>query len=397
MTRERKFKPEPFILQVAESELDDLRRRLQSTRWPHDYANADWSYGTPADWLRDLVDYWLNHYDWRAAERAINAFAHYRVMVDDVPIHFIHERGRGPDPIPIILTHGWPWTFWDFHQVIGALTDPAAHGGDPADSFDVIVPSLPGFGFSGPLTRTGINFWTTADLWHKLMTEILGYGRYAAHGGDWGALVSGQLGHKYASALHGIHVAMVAPLHLFSRERAWDIMGPLLAQDPPPDMRAGIVALDRRIASHVTVQMLDPQSLAYGMHDSPVALAAWLLERRHAWSVCGGEIESAFSRDFLITTVMIYWLSQSFVTSARYYAEAERNPWRPSHDRVPLVEAPTGITLLPGDRASFPGGPPDGLYNLHYTASSPRGGHFSAAEVPQQIVADIRATFRALR
>lgn len=343
------------------------------------------------------MDYWRDGYDWRAAERAINAFAHYRVTIDGLPIHFIREPGRGPAPMPIVLTHGWPWTFWDFHRVIGPLADPAAHGGDPADSFEVIVPSLPGFAFSTPLARTGVNFWTTADLWHRLMTGVLGHRRYAAHGGDWGALVSGQLGHKYAAALHGIHLAMVAPLHLFSNDRPWDIMGPVLAQDLPPDMRGALIALDRRIASHVTVQMLDPQSLAYGMHDSPVALAAWLLERRRSWSDCGGRIESAFSRDFLLTTVMIYWLTQSFATSARYYAEAARNPWRPSHSRTPLVEAPTGITFLPGDGASFPGPPPDGLYNLRYTATGARGGHFSAAEAPQQIVEDIRATFRPLR
>lgn len=397
MTQEHRAKAEPFTINIPDSELEELRRRLRATRWPHDYANADWSYGTPVAWLRELVDYWLNEYDWRAVEREMNAFSHYRVKIDDVPIHFIREPGRGPNPIPIILTHGWPWTFWDFHKVIRPLADPASYGGDPRDAFDVIVPSLPGFGFSGPHSRTGINFWSTADLWHKLMTEVLGYERFAAHGGDWGALVSGQLGHKYASSLHGIHVALVAPLTLFTRDRPWDIMGSILTPDMPADLRTALIALDKRIAAHVTVHILDPQGLSYGMHDSPVALAAWLLERRRAWSDCDDVIENAFSRDFLITTVMIYWLTQTFVTSVRYYAEAARHQWQPVHDRVPVVEAPTGVTLLPNDRASFPGGPPEGLYNLHYAAIAPRGGHFSAAEAPEQIVQDIRATFRDLR
>ncbi|HEY8351872.1 MAG TPA: epoxide hydrolase, partial [Sphingomonadales bacterium] len=163
MTQEHRAKAEPFTINIPDSELEELRRRLRATRWPHDYANADWSYGTPVAWLRELVDYWLNEYDWRAVEREMNAFSHYRVKIGDVPIHFIREPGCGPNPIPIILTHGWPWTFWDFHKVIRPLADPASYGGDPRDAFDVIVPSLPGFGFSGPHSRTGINFWSTAD------------------------------------------------------------------------------------------------------------------------------------------------------------------------------------------------------------------------------------------
>ena len=176
----------PFTIAIPDERLADLDRRLRQTNWARDYANDDWRYGTNGEYLRELVDYWITSYDWRAQEAAMNDYDHFRVELDGVPIHFMHVRGQGPNPKPLLLTHGWPWTFWDFKDVIGPLTDPASHGGDPAESFDVVVPSLPGFGFSTPLDKTGINWWTTADLWARLMKEVLGYERFGAHGGDWG-------------------------------------------------------------------------------------------------------------------------------------------------------------------------------------------------------------------
>src|SRR5438046_2984123 len=199
------MRKEPFTVAVPEETLADLRERLAKTRWPGDFANPGWEYGTNGDYLRSLVDYWLRGYDWRGHEREMNAFSHYRTTIEDVPIHFIREPGKGPEPLPLILSHGWPWTFWDFHKVIRPLADPAAFGGDPRDAFDVVVPSLPGYGFSTPLTTPGINFWRTADLWVAVM-DSLGYPRFAAQGGDWGAMVAAQLGHKYADRLFGVHL-----------------------------------------------------------------------------------------------------------------------------------------------------------------------------------------------
>ena len=236
------MKAESFRIEIPQSQLDDLRRRLESVHWARDFGNDDWRYGTNGVYLRELVDYWLSDYDWRAQERAINAYDHFRVPIDGNPIHFIHAPGKGPSPLPLILTHGWPWSFWDFEQVIGPLTDPEAHGGNPADAFEVIVPSLPGFGFSTPLEQTGINWWRTADLWNELMRDVLGHPRFCAHGGDWGALVTLQLGHRYPDSLHGIHITGAAPLDIFSGERPWAIGGALESMSPDSDERAAMLA-----------------------------------------------------------------------------------------------------------------------------------------------------------
>ena len=185
---------EPFEIAIPEEKLQDLRERLERINWAPDFGNDEWAYGVNGGYLRELAEHWLHKYDWRAHEAEMNRFANFRVEIEGMPIHFVHERGKGPNPIPIILSHGWPWTYWDLRHVIGPLTDPAAHGGDPADAFDVVVPSLPGYGFSTPLTTPGINYWRTADLWDTLMREVLGYERFAAQGGDWGALVTSQLG-----------------------------------------------------------------------------------------------------------------------------------------------------------------------------------------------------------
>src|SRR5258707_2681688 len=201
------FPLQPTLIHVSDEQLSDLRARLKLTRWPLDAGNDDWYYGVGRTYLEELVDYWLNTYDWRKAETAINRYEHYRVHVNGVPVHFMRKPGVGPHPVPLILTHGWPWTFWHWSRVIDPLADPAAFGGDPADAFEVIVPSLPGFGFSTPLPdHPDMNFWKVADVWHTLMTETLGHAAYAAGGCDVGALVTGQLGHKYADELYGIHI-----------------------------------------------------------------------------------------------------------------------------------------------------------------------------------------------
>lgn len=389
---------EEIRFEASEERLADLRDRLARARFPHDYANDDWSYGVSGAYLRDLVAYWRDGYDWPAQLAAINGFRHYRTTIDGVPVHFIREPGRGPAPMPLILSHGWPWTFWDLHRVIRPLADPAAFGGDPADAFEVIVPSMPGFGLSTPLAQTGVNFWTTADLWHRLMTKVLGFERYAAEGGDWGALTTTQLGHKYADELHGILISTVAPLTLFNHERPWDITaGTMAPAGLSEDEREAFLTWQRRIAAHVCVQVLDPQTLAYGLHDSPVGLLAWLIERRRSWGDCREGLEAAFDRDFLLTTTMIYWLTDSFVTSARFYAEAARHQWQPSHDRQPLVPVPTGISHFAGDGTTGLGVGASPLFNLVQERRHAKGGHFAPVEAPDAIVQDIRDMFRPMR
>ena len=385
--------PEPFTVSVPDEELDDLRRRLEHTRWPIDFANDDWEYGSERGYMEELVDYWLGEYDWRAHEREINSFANFKTRIDDVPIHFIHERGKGPDPVPLILSHGWPWTFWDFHKVIGPLTDPASFGGDPADAFDVVVPSLPGFGFSVPLLKTGVSVWRTADLWVTLMRDVLGYERFGAQGGDWGHLATSQLGHKYAEHMIGVHLSLAMPMTFFSEPLPGE-------EDYEPHELDNYRATQARMGTattHVVVQSTDPQTIAYGLHDSPVGLLAWLVERRRNWSDCGGDVERRFSKDDLLTTTMIYWVSESYVSSARFYYEAKHNLWSPAHDRTPVVEAPTGVAIFPGELAIMPERWMRSYYNLQQLSQMPAGGHFAPMEEPEALVEDVRSFFRPLR
>lgn len=392
--------PEQFAVHFADDILDDLRDRLRRTRWSDNFGNDDWSYGVNGDYLRGLADYWADGFDWRAQERAINRFEQYRVTLDGVPIHYLMRRGKRaegvPPPMPLILTHGWPWTFWDYRHVIEPLADPAAHGGDPADAFDVIVPSLPGFGFSTPLRQTGVGYLRTADLWHQLMTQVLGYPRYGAQGGDWGAIVTSQLSHKYAEHMTGIHVSLPVWPGVFSGPRPFDLLGGIVGSLPPEVARTAIAA-ERTLASHITAHILDPQTLSYGLADSPVGMLAWLLERWRAWSDCGGDVETRFSRDDILTSATIYWATQSIGTSIRYYAEAARVPWVPSHDRSPAFAAPAGVTVFRADPTSLFADGNLANYNLHYLVERHTGGHFAAAEEPAALVEDIRATFRDLR
>ena len=389
---------EPFKVAIPDAKLDELKRRLRAINWPHDMANDDWRYGANGDYMRGLVDYWLNGYDWRAQEREINSFSHYRTEVDCIPLHFIREPGKGPNPIPLVMTHGWPWTFWDYHELIRPLADPAAFGGDPKDAFEVIVMSMPGFGFSSPLMRAGMNAWRAADPIHKLMTEKLGFTRYAAQGGDWGATTTAQLGHKYADSVIGIHLTSTPRLTHGSNQRPWDVTGgKLVPDDLPPATRAKLLDIQRRIASHVAVHMLDPQTLAYALHDSPVGLLAWLVERRRAWSANDGDVEQAFTRDFLLTTTSLYWFTDTFVTSARLYAEAGKDPWQPCHAGTPLVNVPTGLTYMEHDVGRSLSTEAEAQFDVRYRKEHPVGGHFAAAEEPALVVDDIRATFRPLR
>jgi pimeloyl-ACP methyl ester carboxylesterase len=385
--------PVPFEITVDQRDLDDLAERLRRVRWADDFANEDWTYGVPGAYLRDLVDHWLHRFDWRAQEAAMNRWPHFRVVLDDVPIHFVHVRGRGPSPVPLVLTHGWPWTFWDYAAVIGPLTDPAAHGGDPADAFDLVVPSLPGTAFSSPLRTKGIGVTATADLWVRLMRDVLGYGSFGVGGGDSGAFVSAWMGHAWAPHVRGVHLsfpattsmgdyATITPAAYSEEEQEW-------LRDPPPQSRG--------TSAHMAVHIEDPQTLAWAMQDSPAGLAAWLVERRRNWSDCDGDVERRFTKDDLLTTVSLYWLTGTFHTSVRFYAESFRAPWPLVHDRRPAVEAPTAVAVFPRELLRVPRSFMAERVNLARWTVMPRGGHFAPAEEPDLLVDDLRAFFRTLR
>ena len=396
------MQPERFTISIPQPALDDLRARLERFRAAPDYGNEDWRYGMEGRYLRSLVDSWLDDYDWRKAEADMNRFEHYRVSIDGVPIHYMMKRaatdgrpggaGARAKPMPLIVTHGWPWTFWDHRYVIDALADPGAHGGDPADAFDVIVPSLPGYAFSSPLTTTGIGWARTADLWAKLMKDVLGYPRFAAAGGDWGAFVTAQLGHKYAALLYGVYESFPAipGLDYFSvRESDY--------ADDEKALYARRVVAEPTAASHMAVHSMDPQTLAIALNDSPAGLLAWIVERRRAWSDCGGDVERAFTREHLLTTVSIYWLTQTIGSSLRFYWETARQHWQPSHPRKPTIEAPTAMAVLPQDVFPLPRRVVEQHVNLQHWRVYPKGGHFGPAEAPDVYVEDVRAFFRRFR
>jgi pimeloyl-ACP methyl ester carboxylesterase len=385
---------ERFRVSIPEHLLADLRQRLTRTRWAGDFENADWAYGTEQGYLTELVRYWAKDFDWKAQEETLNAFSHYRVNLEGVPIHFIHEKGRGPRPIPLIMTHGWPWTFWDMHKVIRPLTHPAEFGGDPNDAFDVVVPSLPGFGFSTPLKQSGITFMRTADLWVRLM-EGLGYPRFAAQGSDIGAFVSSQLGHEYADKVLGIHITFPMPLDANTNPESFP---PSTAYGPDEqDALRRNTSFMNDGTGYVSIQSTRPQTLAYAMHDSPAGMCAWFLEKRRAWSDCDGNVEKVFSKDELLTAMTLYWVTESFDSAARFYYETHQHPWKPSHPGPRMVDVPTGVAIMPKDVVQMPRSWAQEYYDLRSWNVFPAGGHFAHMEQPEALVEDIRNFFRPLR
>ena len=408
------MQPETFAVDIPEAALADLRARLGHIRWPADFNNEDWRYGVPRSYLESFVDSW-RAYDWRETEAEINAFDNYRVVIDGIPIHFMHVRGKGPDPLPIVLTHGWPWTFWDWKETALRLSDPAAYGGDPADAFDVVIPSLPGFGFSTPLTVDGVQTQWTADLWAQLMTDVLGYERFAAAGGDFGAAITAQLGHKYADRVVGIHVTIApllgGPANLTDNPaKPGSLMGlrdildgptaRLKREDFASDERWCWDMMDERWSTalaHVAVHVTDPQTFAYALHDSPVGLAAWIIEKRYHWSDNRRGVEHVPSRRFLLDLVSIYWFSESYVTSARWYWHTFRTPWDRAHHRTPAIEVPVAVAGFLQEMVFAPRAMVEERNNLARWSKQERGGHFAPAEEPDLFSNDVRAFFRELR
>ena len=377
----------PFKVDVPEATLEDLRERLARTRWPDEIAGSGWDYGSNLDYVKELVEYWRTRFDWKAQEQAINAFSQFRAVVDGIGIHFVHERGKGPDPLPLIITHGWPGSFVEMLEIIPMLTDPADHGGDAADSFDVVAPSLPGYGFSDRVGRGGMSPQRIAELWLKLMRDGLGYSRFVAQGGDWGSAVTNALGRGYPQEVIGIHLNMVG--------------GPLRLPGPeePPLTQSEQEYLEERKRwwaneqGYMHIQRTKPQTLGYGLNDSPAGLAAWIVEKFRTWSDCGGDVESSFTRDELLTNITIYWVTQTINSADRLYYEAQHVPAVAGAK----IQVPCGVAMFPKEISRPPRESVERTHNVQRWTEMPRGGHFAAMEEPELLAEDIRAFCRSLR
>jgi microsomal epoxide hydrolase len=379
---------EPFRIAVADSVLTDLRERLARTRFPDEIPGSGWGYGSELAYVRELVGYWRERYDWRAAEARLNALPQFRAEVDGLGIHFIHVRGTGPKPMPLVITHGWPGSVAEFEQIIGPLTDPAAHGGDPADAFDVVCPSMPGYGFSDHPREPGMDPERIAALWTQLM-QGLGYPRFGAQGGDWGSMVTTYLGYRHAAQTIGVHLNMVIA---FPPDPANPADG-LTQEELIPLMEAQQFLKEE--TGYQRIQGTKPQTLSYGLNDSPAGLAAWIVEKFRTWSDCDGDIERRFSKDQLLTNIMLYWVPETANSSCRLYCETMRSSKFPPTDF--RVEVPTGCAIFPRELIRPPRAWVEKLYNVQRWTPMPRGGHFAAMEEPALLVEDVRAFFRPLR
>ena len=379
----------PFQIAVDQAVLDDLQARLNLTRWPDEIPGSQWDYGSNLDYMKELVEYWRSDFDWRAQERKLNAFHHFKTPVDALNIHFIHERGSGPSPMPLVITHGWPSCFFEMTKIIPLLADPGSHGADPADAFDVVAPSLPGFGFSDASPEPGMQVQKVAGLWAKLMTENLGYPKFAAQGGDIGAGVTSRLGYAHHAQLYGIHLTSVT--------RPTPYLGagsrPLTGAEQAHSAHRERWFLDEGGYNHI--QGTKPQTLSYGLNDSPAGLAAWIIEKYRTWSDCHGDIESRYTKDELLTIVTIYWVTNTIGSSVRMYKENQSHTWELAQDEK--VPAPSGMALFPQEIARPPREWAERSYDVRRWQEMPRGGHFAALEEPQLLAHEIREFFRPLR
>ncbi|SPT50282.1 Epoxide hydrolase N terminus [Actinomadura madurae] len=374
--------PAPAIT-VTDAELDDLRSRLLRTRWPAAWPTPGWDAGTDAGELRRLTDYWANGYDWRVHQAAINALPSRYADIDGTPVHYLRFDGERAGALPIVLTHGWPSSILELVGLARRLAAPSRYGGDAADAFTVIVPSLPGFAFSPQRPSFG-EAQQTHHLWHRLMHDELGFERYAAHGGDLGAGISSRLGEAHPEALVGIHVLAVAD------PPAYDAGGLTPEEQAYLASRAAWSAEE---GGYQHEQSTRPVTLSYGLDDSPTGLLAWIVEKYRAWSDCGGDLSSRFSDDFVLTQASLYWFTRTIGTSFRPYYEYNRGLTR----RVEKVTVPTALALFPADLAQPPRSWAERTYNITRYTVMPRGGHFAAHEEPDLLAHDLAAFFRPLR
>ena len=373
----------PFKIEVPQTILDDLKARLKQTRWTDEPKDAGWNYGINPKYLHELVDYWQTKYDWRKQEAMLNKFPQFTTKIDGIKIHFLYIKGKCKSPKPLILTHGWPDCFYRFYKVIPMLTDPATYSGNPDQSFDVIVPSIPGFGFSD---HVALSPDKVAILWAKLMTDVLGYKSFYAAGGDIGSGVTKSLAQQYPDLVKAIHITDVDypnGTEDFSKmTEAEQKFGKFIQGWWPQE------------GAYNMIQSTKPQTLGYGLNNSPVGLASWILEKFNSWSDNKGNIENSFTKDELITNIMIYWVSQTINSSIRMYLETSRASYTKEGKPKPIqrIETPTGIALFPAE-AQFPKEWAERSVNVQQFNKIPKGGHFAALEVPELWAKEITSFF----
>ena len=381
--------PEPFTLEVPQADLDDLRERLARTRLPDQTPGEPWAFGTDVAYLRALVEYWRDGFDWRAQEAALNAFPQFRAPLDGIDLHFLHVPGVGPAPMPLLLMHGWPGSVFEFLDIIPRLTDPARFGGDPADAFTVVAPSLPGYGLSFQPGQRRFGVPEMADCLARLMADVLGYRRFGAQGGDWGAGVASRLGAVHPDKLVGIHLNY---LMAASREVT-----------PSPDNTdeekrylATLAHWTREESAYAAIQGTRPQTLSFALTDSPAGLAAWVVEKFRAWSDCDGDVERAIDRDRMLGNVTYYWLTGAIGSSFwPYYARLHGSQLLPPGATIGV---PTGYAEFPREILKPPRSAADRVFtDIRRWTAMPRGGHFAALEQPEALAVEVRALFRELR
>ncbi|MCA2228144.1 epoxide hydrolase family protein [Nonomuraea aurantiaca] len=373
----------PFRIDIPQSALDDLHDRLARTLWPDELPGVGWSYGIPVSYVQRLAEYWRSGYDWRKHEAALNEYPQFTTEIDGQNIHFLHVRSPEPDALPLVLTHGWPGSIVEFMKIIGPLTDPRSHGGDPADAFHVVAPSIPGFGFSGPTREAGWDLSRVARAWAELMSR-LGYERYGAQGGDSGSVISPELGRVAPDRVAGVHVNGALGFPSFDPAEMEGLTEAELArmQQYADNDRSG----------YAIIQATRPQTVAFGLHDSPAAQLAWIVEKFKEWTDPAHDLpEDAVDLDQMLTDVTIYWLTRTAASSARLYKEGSAQWGTP----VERSEVPHGVAVFPGD-----GGIrriAEREHNVIHWSEYDRGGHFAAMEAPDLLVDDVRAFFRKVR
>ncbi len=378
----------PFRIAVPDSVLDDLRQRLARTRLPDEPPLEPWSTGTSVAYLKGLLDYWREGFDWRVQEAKLNAFSHYTVPLGGIDVHFIHQPGKGPKPMPLLLSHGWPGSVLEFHKVLPMLTDPARFGGDPADAFTVVAPSLPGYVFSFKPGQKRFALEEIAEVFAELMTGVLGYQRFGAQGGDWGAFVTSRLGYAFAERMIGIHLNLLA----IRRD-------PKMVVDPTPEEQVFLAQLNHFLKEETGYQWIQgtkPTTLAYGLTDSPAGLAAWLVEKFRTWTDCGGNPENALTRDEMLTDITLYWVTGAIGSSFWPYYARMHGPWPIPEGKT--VDVPTGYVQFPKEILAPPRSVAQRMYtDIRRWTVMPKGGHFAALEQAEALVREVREFFRPLR
>jgi pimeloyl-ACP methyl ester carboxylesterase len=378
---------QPFTIAVPDEDIVDLGARIRATRWPVTWADPAWSYGVDTAFLRELCDYWSDRYDWRTHEATLNAFPQYRTEIDGANLHFLHVRSPEPGALPLVMTHGWPGSIVEFAKVLGPLTDPSAHGGDPRDAFHVVCPSIPGFGFSGPTPGPGWDTRRVADAIRRLMAA-LGYDRYGTQGGDWGASIAIWLGHLDPEHVMGVHINTVA-----TEPNAHEAFPDVTAEET-----SALERLQRYIsegAGYGAIQSTRPNTIGVALDDSPAGLCAWIVDKFFDWSDHQGNVLDSFSADELLTDVCVYWFTRTATSAARLYYEAAHSGTNAY--KIPRLELPTGCAVYPAEIATPSRRWAERRYNVVDFERLERGGHFAAYEVPELFTDNLRRFYRALR